>query len=282
MRLKSLTWCFYGLCSLCLYGFGPGLPANYEEEQVYAGLFAADAIILKHEPSWVTSGETQWFYAKPLPIDYDNTTECSTDGPCLDPIQYTYTELTNGHVSDGKKLAVNGLDLVKGAGTYLIYSQDNAGTILHRIAVRRSDDYIGYLTELLGVPFVYFPLKEEGFGHQTDRGLGADCVATLIYGQRRLGARIPYVSPKRVYDYAYKVGDNSRVAQTLIVVGDILHFGFQTAVISQDNQPTGILSDNDKVIHSYHRLVEEVDLASLVYRKMPFDILRWKKIDRPG
>jgi hypothetical protein len=276
LRLTFLTYGLYGLCLAFLYGFGPDPSAKYEEEQVYVSLSGTADLILQHDPSWHTSGKPQWFYAKPLALDYDNTAACATDGPCLDPIQYTYTKLPNGHAADGKKLAVNGLAMVKGAGTYLIYSQDTKGTVLHRIAVRRSDDYIGHLTELLGVPFVYFPFKGEGFGHQTDRGLGADCVATLIYGKRRLGDRIPYVSPKRLYDYTLIVGDYRRVEETAIVAGDILHFGFQTAVISQDHPPIGILSDNDKLIHSYHQLVEEVDFSSLVYREMPFDILRWK------
>jgi len=280
LRLKWSAWLLAGLCLALSYGFGPVRTAQYEEEQIYVELSEAENVVLKHAPTWQVSGKPQWFYAQPLALDYDNTAAGATDGPSIAPIQYTYTALPDNRDSEGNRLAINQLDVIKGAGTYLIYSQDAAGTVLHRIAVRRSDDYVGHLSELFGVPFVYYPLKEEGLGHQTDRGLGADCVATLIYGRRRLGDRIPYVSPKRLYDYTIKIGDDSHVTQTVIAAGDILHFGFQTAVISQDRPPTGTLSGNDKVIHSYHRLVEEVDFSTLAYRKMSFDILRWKQIDR--
>lgn len=230
---------------------------------------------LTHAPPWYVDGHVMWSYLIPRALDYDNTRGCESTTPCLDTIEYDSADLTMDGRS-GRRLS-NAIvsKHVTGEGTYLFRSSDRNGAVLHRIAVRRGDTYIGHVSELIGVPFVYYPSNEQGLGHQTDRGIGADCVATLIYGMRRIGRPIPYVAPRRLYDYTRKIGDNTSLETTHVEVSDIVHFGFQTAVISEDEPPVGILSDQDKVIHSYHGYVEEVEFGRLPYREMPFDVLRW-------
>lgn len=246
---------------------------KYIEKQIYILESETSHTRLEHSPPWEFRGPVSWFFLRPLPMDYDNTKECGFKPSCLDEIKYEKTLIQVKSADEPLGLDYPGFR--GNPGTFLILSQDNAGKMLHRIAVRRSDDYIGYLTELIGVPFVYAPVYEEGLGHQTDRGIGADCVATLIYGRRRLGKKIPYVSPTKLYEYTVKVADKNSVNDIAIRAEDILHFGFQTAVISVDNPPIGKLSDNDKIIHSYHKTVEEVDFSGLLYRDMPFELLRW-------
>lgn len=255
--------------------YGEGQSADYLEDQIYTDVSGLTKIELSHTPTWEVEGRVKWQYLRPLALDYDNTAGCDSGANCVDIIEYEVLEIGSsndtGHTLGNKTVK----DYVSGEGTYLFRSSDKKGVVLHRVAVRRGDDYIGHVTELIGVPFVYYPSDEHDLGHQTDRGLGADCVATLIYGKRRIGNVIPYVAPKRLYDYASKIGDSTVLDITKIEVADILHFGFQTAVVSKDAPPVGVLSDNDKVIHSYHEYVEEVEFGSLRYREMPFDILRW-------
>ena len=106
--------------------------------------------------------------------------------------------------------------------------------------------------------------------------LGADCVALVIYGQRRLGKNIPYVAPSLLAHYAEQVPPLQSGAQP-VRPGDILHFGFQTAVLFEDNPPSGQLSDNDIVIQTYHTEAKLVPFARLPYHMSPFVVLRWVK-----
>ena len=99
---------------------------------------------------------------------------------------------------------------------------DNA----REVVIRRNDTYVGRITELIGTPFVFFP-KNTPKGHQTDLREGADCVSTLIYGQRRLGRRIPYVGPAGLDRFTALVP--AKRGEQPIRVGDVLHFGAQTA-----------------------------------------------------
>src|SRR5204863_2951015 len=116
------------------------------------------------------------------------------------------------------------------------------------IVVRRDDTYAGYLTELVGTPFVFWPT-----GREVDERLGADCVALVIYGRRRLGRRVPYVSPRGLAKLTARVAagrfprDPSRgsPAPVPIQVGDVVHFGFQTAVVVEDRPPRGVLTEHD-------------------------------------
>jgi hypothetical protein len=54
-----------------------------------------------------------------------------------------------------------------------------------------------------------------------------------------------------------------------IRVGDVLHFGFQTAVLTVDTFPYGILNDADRIIHTFHRTAEEIKFSDLPYAKGP-------------
>ena len=58
-------------------------------------------------------------------------------------------------------------------------------------------------------------------------------------------------------------------------VGDILHFGFQTAVVVEDRPPLGLLTEADVIIHSYHGVAEEVPLGKVPYAHFPFELRRW-------
>jgi hypothetical protein len=57
--------------------------------------------------------------------------------------------------------------------------------------------------------------------------------------------------------------------------GDVLYFGFQTAVLSRDLPPLGRLDAGDLVIHTYHGVAEEIPLGRLPYRRSAVEVLRW-------
>jgi hypothetical protein len=219
----------------------------------------------------------KWFYSIPLPLDYDNT-QCARS-PCIQQIKYREIELSG--LAGKRTIHLDKIPQLNRLGTHNIVIKAQNKLSHLQIIVRRDDTYVGYLTELIGVPFVYAPTLTTG-GHQTDQRLGADCVALLIYGKLRQGYAIPYVAPPKLYDYTIKLGDSKHLSDIAIAEGDILHFGFQTAVISVDNPPRNILSDNDMVIHTFHKFAEEVPFAELPYKSSKFDVLRWDLYYKPS
>lgn len=259
-------------------------PAIYTEgqqcESALPSLLINGKAISCHLPGKAWS----WFIMESLAHDYNNAANCiPVSTGCVQPISYRRRELADLHGRD----VVTSSELVKilGLGTHwiaiesdtpakteLIKTKDRPA--LFQLNVRRDDSYVGYLTERLGLPFVYLPSLTPAGEHQTDAGLGADCVALVIYGQRRLGRTIPYMAPTALKRYSTLVPRNAAGEQP-VAEGDILHFGFQTAVVSSDRQRPGLLDDEDQVIHTYHGHAEEVPFASLQYGKSPFEVRRW-------
>ena len=148
------------------------------------------------------------------------------------------------------------------------------------IIIREADDATGHMTELLGLPFVETPRPVPLLGHPTDLRLGVNCAGLAIYGQRRLGARLPYMTPPALRRYTTLIASYSGetpVATLNLPVsrGDLLHFGFQIAVLLEDRGRIGILDPEDLVIHAYHAGVEELPYSQLPYRDLPFTIRRW-------
>ena len=149
------------------------------------------------------------------------------------------------------------------------------------IIVREVDDPPGRMTELLGLPFVETPRPIPLQGHPTDLRLGVNCAGLAIYGQRRMGARLPYMMPPALRRYTTLIASYSGeapVATSNLPVrrGDLLHFGFQVAVLLEDRGRIGFLDPEDLVIHAYHAGVEELPYSRLPYRDLPFTIRRWR------
>lgn len=232
----------------------------------------------------------RWFEARPEARDYDNLASCSpfalTHG-CHAPIAYSLEPVPA--LSGEALVAVGDRPELRMLGTHRVGATamwhgaplgsapdladgvvtDEAAMHFLQVVVRRDDSYVGYVTELLGTPFVYSPAILENGRHQTDERLGADCAALAVYGRRRMGDAVYYVAPPGLRTYAEPVRGPVRE-------GDILHFGYQTAVLSVDRPPLGELDPTDLVIHTYHGVAEEVPLGVLPYRGSAVEILRWR------
>lgn len=236
----------------------------------------------------------RWFALDPIAADYSNAKRCGRPpaAGCHDPIRYRVRPLA---AAPGRSLRVADVPELSGPGTHRVRAAaappagagagEEAGEEAlegaFTLVVRADDSYVGYLTELLGVPFVYWPAHLSGVGHQTDARLGADCVSTVIYGRRRMGCPVPYYVPAALFRLAAPVPPDAHGAPA-VRAGDVLHFGFQTAVLAEDRPPLGRLDDGDLVIHAYHGLVERVPFGSLPYRVYRHEVLRWPECRPPA
>jgi hypothetical protein len=218
--------------------------------------------------------EVRWFLEEPLARDYDNVAACGAPGPdprCSAPLEYRRTPLPQ---LDGQ-CCFDAAPLVTGPGTRQLVA---VGEREHRVqlVVRRDDTYVGLVSELVGVPFALWPRQTEDGAHQTDARISADCVSTVIYGRRRLGEDIPYVSPRGLLRFTEPVPPGEASP------GDVLHFGFQTAVLAEDTAPLGVPDDDDRILHAHHALVEETVFGALPYRDQPYTVRRFTPRPAPS
>jgi hypothetical protein len=64
---------------------------------------------------------------------------------------------------------------------------------VHRVSIRASDDFLGWLGAYLLVPEV-FGSAGPGANHQTERFIGADCADVMIGAMRRAGHKLAYTN----------------------------------------------------------------------------------------
>ena len=211
-----------------------------------------------------------WYAIRPTLKEYDNL----SSGPkSFTPVHYTITEFSTTEILSLTELK---------PGTYLFgkgFTDQKSITSekpLHRkfpsiaqIVVRTDDTYIGFLTELLNLPFVIPPKLVPGYGHQTDTRVGTDCAELAIYGRRRMGSKVPYGGPKGIYDYL--------VPTTSIKSGTIVHFGYQVSVVYQDSGIKGVLDAEDLLIHAFEDKVSIQKFSSTSLINQPYQVFEWKE-----
>ncbi len=144
----------------------------------------------------------------------------------------------------------------------------DAGGLLRDVAtlrVRRDDTAVGYMTELINVPYVYGSSSTDGTprGHQAERAVGADCADLVVYGWRRSGRDVGYTwsqglksHTRRVAVIAGEVNGSYRTADGRplifgkdILPGDVLLWRRHVAVVA-DADKGGTLSPRTPVIHT--------------------------------
>ena len=140
----------------------------------------------------------------------------------------------------------------------------------YTIFVRSSDDYLGLLTEMIGVPFVLPPYPLKGIGHISDLGMGIDCAELAIYGKRRQGFDIPYQGPRGIIRFL----DPIPIDQ--LFEGCVIHFGVQVSVLYRDFPPTGILNAGDLMIQSFETHVRIVSWEVSGFYQRAFTPYMWE------
>lgn len=253
----------------------PSLAVHIDSVSVmpeHSAFFARVGQNIKIELLRGSPGEIKWFLLVPEALDYNNASYCKHAKGCAQPIGYRIKELFS--IRGKTRFSVSSVPELAALGTHEIMVRAEKVKKQFQLVIRQDDSYIGYATELLGVPFVYAPAYLPD-GHQTELRKGADCVALILYARRRQGYRVPYSAPPKLYEFAEMIGDKNTISKIAIREGDILHFGFQTALIAKHRSTKLGLDDNDLIIHTYHGLAEMTTFSKLPYKDAFFDVLRW-------
>lgn len=175
---------------------------------------------------------------------------------------------------------------------------------VHRVSIRRGDDFLGHLSAYLLVPEV-FGSAGGGRNHQTERFTGADCADVMVGAARRMGRALEYTNVAGLPVYARAIAGSTEIdasgtpSKPIAGVreGDLIRIDYggalrgatprafdHVAALWEDRSdpagphrgaPDGQLDGFDLVIHMGHpRLVIE-PLAQQA--PATIDVLRWKR-----
>lgn len=251
------------LTLICLFSIDLQATAIVNGEHVYDSTIE---VTVDDHVSLISKGDGFWYEIRPIQKEYDNLA-LGVKG--FTPIQYQLINLNEISTLNLGKLEPGTYSFVK--GIFNDISFESTESLQHKfsgliqVVVRECDSYIGYLTELLGLPFIFPPKTIPGVGHQTDLRLGTDCAELAIYGKRRMGFNIPYGGPIGIKNYVIETDE--------VFPGLILHFGHQVSVLYEDRGIIGLMDGKDILIHAYQNKVklqsfDETDLFDQHFIKM--------------
>ncbi|MDL2214587.1 hypothetical protein LJC00_00165 [Dysgonomonas sp. OttesenSCG-928-M03] len=194
------------------------------------------------------------------------------------PVKYKASKrFPSQSLPDSLKLGCNYISLKKipQDSVFQSYNILSEYKTVYQIVIKRHDGYLGYLEELLNVPFVLPPRRLPNRLHQTDIRLGVDCAELAIYGKRRQGYNIPYGGPRGIVKYLEKTKKAER--------GVIVHFRHQVSVIYEDNGSRGLLDKEDILIHAYKDKAELIRFGDTDLYGYPYTLYKWKsQCDTPS
>lgn len=175
---------------------------------------------------------------------------------------------------------------------------------VHRVSIRKDDDFLGWLSAYLFVPEV-FGSAGGGGNHQTERFTGADCADVLVGALRRSGKRVAYTNVAGLPAHAKMIvratvlDERGMPPATIsgVRVGDVIRIDYggslanhtprafdHVAALWEDRSdpagphrggPDGQLDGFDLVIHMGHpRLVIEPLSGQ---SPATIDVLRWNQ-----
>ena len=182
---------------------------------------------------------------------------------CVDPVAWSWEPVR----AFRHKTVLDAADLGPGTHRLRWESREHSGSV--EVVVRLDDTPAGYSAELVGLPFALWPAVVDG-EHQTEARQATDCIALVVYGARRAGLPVPFIAPQALPKFTRELGPDEPIQP-----GDVLDFGVQTAVLSQDTAPIGVLDPTDRVLHAFHAPAEERAYGELPYAGADVVLRRW-------
>jgi cell wall-associated NlpC family hydrolase len=162
-----------------------------------------------------------------------------------------------------------------------------------RLSIRRDDTYLGYLTEMYGQPYVWASAGLTDATHQSERLEGSDCADFIVYGARRMGAKLAYTWTGGLPEVTKLLASGTRGADGIYrdakgnpvpfgKVGDLILFPRHVGALAEDRGTLGVLDDQDIVMHTLFDSPKEQALADTGYADKPAELRRFTRDLRPG
>ena len=160
------------------------------------------------------------------------------------------------------------------------------GDAVMRVSLRRDDTYLGYLTEMYNQPYIWASAGFSDATHQSERLEGSDCADFIVYGARRMGAKLSYTYtgalPKvtrllaagtRGPDGVFRDAHGQPIAFTR--PGDLLLFPRHVGALAVDRGTPGVLDDQDLMMHTLFDSPKEQAIADTGYADQPIELRRF-------
>ncbi len=174
---------------------------------------------------------------------------------------------------------------------------------VHRVSIRQSDDFLGWLSSYLLVPEV-FGSAGGGRDHQTERFVGADCADVMVGAMRRAGRRLAYTNVAGLPAYTKRIAGSIALDErgapstpiTGVRAGDLIRIDYggafaghtprawdHVAALWEDRSdpagphrggPDGQLDGFDLVIHMGHPRLKIEPMSE--QSPATVDVLRWR------
>lgn len=156
-----------------------------------------------------------------------------------------------------------------------------------RVSIRRDDTFLGYMTELYNQPYIWASSGSTEDTHQSERLEGSDCADLMIYGQRRLGNRLPYTWTGGLPSVTTLLGAGARGGDGIYRdargaplafprAGDLLLFPRHVGALAADRGTPGILDDQDIMMHTLFDSPREQPIADSGYADRPVEVRRFR------
>jgi len=155
-----------------------------------------------------------------------------------------------------------------------------------RVSIRRDDTYLGFLTEMYNQPYIWASAGFTDATHQSERLEGSDCADFIVYGARRMGAKIRYTytgglpritqllaAGSRGGDGVYRDAHGEPIAFTR--PGDLVLFPRHVGALAADRGTIGVLDDQDLIMHTLWDSPKEQAIADTGYADQPVELRRF-------
>ena len=247
------------------------------------------------EPTTRSADNTQpSFHWAPISYRTDELTACRDKRTCTPDVTPVHMP-RNAHLEGLGTMAFQ-LEAVLPDGTTLktpgADSLDRGGLSRHvfRVAIRKSDSYLGYLSELANTPYIFGSAGAEG-SHQADLLVGSDCADLAVYGIRRAGRTdVPYVSTWTIEKHApllavaeQQTRDGTYATATQKPIthareGDLILFPStrHVGVLWEDRDPVRVLDENDLLLHTCWAPPTVEPLGTAACSALPMRVLRFR------
>jgi cell wall-associated NlpC family hydrolase len=158
-----------------------------------------------------------------------------------------------------------------------------------RVSIRQDDSYLGYLTEMFGQPYIWGSAGRSSATHESERLEGSDCADFVIYGARRMGAKLDYAWTGALPAVTKRLGGGTRgtdgvyrdAAGTPVrftAIGDLVLFPRHVGVLVEDRGTRGVLDDQDVMMHTLFDSPKRQAIADSGYAGTPVEVRRLRAL----
>ena len=250
------------------------------------------------------SGQIHWKVLVPAHDRYNLTNEdqgFAAGAPKLLSYEEKPIPAADGLSELDGSLLIPFLDPKTGLGTLRVFSEVRVGSEAYtsnivRFSRFKGDNYLGKLTEIFNLPYVYGSAILRADGKvSADARYGADCANFIIYGRRREGWNIPHVNPKDLLTYLKELDEFTgfqngiadgrhgaiHLTPDLLKNGLLLHFGRHVAAIYEDHGD--VLTEQTRVVHQLETYPEITTFGAMArkYRQIRIMTFTSSSLSKP-